>query len=121
MIFRKVIEIRKPVRLYDRGDRFALWGSCFSTGSEKFPCVQGPHLHFHRLKLHFWHWVIELPLLSFRKRSAYWQMLRKIGTTDFPLSVRAHSTLGGISSYCRRKIRSSRISSFSVAARTAIR
>ena len=31
MIFRKVIEIRKPVRLYDRGDRFALWGSCFST------------------------------------------------------------------------------------------
>lgn len=31
MIFRKVIEINKPDRLYDRGDRFALWGSCFST------------------------------------------------------------------------------------------
>ena len=31
MIFRKVIEIKKPDRLYDRGDRFALWGSCFST------------------------------------------------------------------------------------------
>jgi len=35
--------------------------------------------------LHFWRWVIELPLLSFWKRSAYWQMLRKIGTTDFSL------------------------------------
>ena len=31
MIFRKVIEINKPDRLYDRGDRFVLWGSCFST------------------------------------------------------------------------------------------
>ena len=31
MIFRKVIEIKKPDRLYDRGDRFTLWGSCFST------------------------------------------------------------------------------------------
>lgn len=31
MIFRKVIEINKPDRLYDRGDRFTLWGSCFST------------------------------------------------------------------------------------------
>ena len=31
MIFRKVIEINKSDRLYDRGDRFALWGSCFST------------------------------------------------------------------------------------------
>ena len=30
MIFRKVIEINKPDRLYDRGDHFALWGSCFS-------------------------------------------------------------------------------------------
>lgn len=30
MIFRKVIEIKKPDRLYDRGDHFALWGSCFS-------------------------------------------------------------------------------------------
>ncbi|WP_297236371.1 GSCFA domain-containing protein [uncultured Porphyromonas sp.] len=31
MIFRKVIEIKKPDRLYDRGDRLTLWGSCFST------------------------------------------------------------------------------------------
>lgn len=31
MIFRKVIEINKPDRLYDRGDRFTLWGSCFSA------------------------------------------------------------------------------------------
>lgn len=31
MIFRKVIEINKPDRLYDRGDCFTLWGSCFST------------------------------------------------------------------------------------------
>lgn len=31
MIFRKVIEINKLDRLYDRGDRFTLWGSCFST------------------------------------------------------------------------------------------
>lgn len=31
MIFRKVIEVNKPDRLYDRGDRFTLWGSCFSA------------------------------------------------------------------------------------------
>lgn len=47
------------------------------------------------------------------------QMLWRIGTTDFPFSVSAYSTLGGISLYCLRTTRLSWMSSFNVAASTA--